>query len=78
MTPLRGYLIPLAAGLFIIAIGRAHAEDGYTCDDVRNAVSTVQRGASVSRQRAIEIIEAMARSGGAKDEQIRKAKACLK
>ena len=68
------------AGLACLALAllssRARADD-FTCADVRAAVATVAQQAGVSRSKAAEIIEAMARSGGATDEQVRRAKACL-
>ena len=75
-------LKPIAlAGLACLALAllssRAYADD-FTCADVRAAVATVAQQAGVSRSKAAEIIEAMARSGGATDEQIRRAKACVK
>ena len=62
----------------VVLIGTyAHADDGYTCADVRAAVATVKAGAGVSDKRAVEILEAMAKGQGARPEQIARAKRCL-
>lgn len=73
MIPLRAFLVAL-----LVMAGRAHADDGYTCADVRAAVATVARGAGVSRARAAEIIAATARGAGATEDQIARARRCMK
>jgi hypothetical protein len=67
-----------AFGLVVLIGTYAHADDGYTCADVRAAVATVSRSGGVSQSKAAEIIEAMARGAGATDAQIVRAKRCLR
>ena len=79
MIPLRALLISFSAAVLIIVMAQAHALDPViVCSDVRNAVATVQQSASVSREKAAHIVEAMARAQGVSDEAIRRARACLK
>ena len=65
-------------GLLLLIGGRVKAGEGYTCADVRAALATVRAGSGVSEKRAVEILEAMAKGGGARPEQIARAKRCLK
>jgi hypothetical protein len=67
----------LGLGLVCLIGTYAHADEGYTCADVRAGVETVSHRFGVSRAKACEIIEAMARGAGATDAQIVKAKRCL-
>lgn len=68
----------LILSLWLACVGGfAHADESYTCADVRAAIRTVARGAGVNEKRAAEILEATARSAGATNEQIARAKACL-
>jgi hypothetical protein len=74
-------LIALAAWVLLGLVGListyAHADEGYTCADVQAALATVRAGSGVSEKRAVEILEAMAKGGGARPEQIARAKRCL-
>jgi hypothetical protein len=68
----------LGLGLICLIGTYAHADEGYTCADVRAAVATIKTGSGVSDKRAVEILEAMAKGNGVRPEQIAKARACLK
>lgn len=69
------------AGLACLALAllgsRVRATETFTCPDVRAAVATVARQTGKTMKEAAVIVEAMARAGGASDNQIRQAKACL-
>lgn len=74
-------LIALAAWVLLGLVGListyAHAAEAYTCADVRAAMATVKTGFGVNDKRAAEILEAWAKGGGAKPEQIARARKCL-
>ena len=81
MIPFRAIIIPAATALLIIAMGRAGASDlppGVTCPDVRAVVASVAKQTGKTMKESAVIVEAMARAGGATDQQIEAARRCLR
>jgi hypothetical protein len=79
MIPLRAYLIPFAVLLLIIAMGRARAEDTIPCPDIRATLATVRsNNPKMTEGQAVEYLAALARSAGASEQFIARARRCLK
>lgn len=69
--------ILFALGILVVLVSRGHADEAYTCADVRAAVKTIARGSGVNEKRAAEILEVTARGAGATEDQIARAKKCF-
>ena len=80
MIPLRGWIIPIASALILIAIGvRARAQDGIPCPDVRATLATVRsNNPKMTEGQAVEYLAALARSAGASEQFIARARRCLR
>lgn len=79
LPPLRAYLIPFLVLLLIIVMGRARADNVIPCSDIRATLATVRsNNPKMTEVQAVEYLAALARAGGASEEQIARARRCLK
>ena len=80
MIPARAWIIPIASALILIAIGvRARAENVIPCPDVRATLATVRsNNPKMTEGQAVEYLAALARSAGASEQFIARARRCLR
>lgn len=65
--------------LLIIAMGRARAESVISCPDIRATLATVRsNNPKMTEGQAVEYLAALARSAGASEQFITRARRCLK